>query len=192
LFRVFLFTLMFWAALMTSAHAQSPVVVIGDSRCVGMADVVDDDVLWLAEVGAGHALYWEVRMQLLNMPSDTPVVYMLGVNDLRPAVCVDALTDLISLGFTRVYFATTAPVDDEAAASYGYTVSDAEVRSFNTFVVDNKPRDVRVIDVHEFMNDVDLDTDDGLHFGPEAYELMWSCISRAVYVRTPFEVGYVA
>lgn len=153
-------------------YIPSDYVMIGDSRFVGMQSALPDyeGFVWIDRVGAGNSLFFEHQDDILSLDRDATVIYALGVNDLDPSGCVEALSALVENGFRHVWFVTTAPVDDEKAASYGYTVTNDRIARFNDAVLKNLPQGVGVIDAYSYLLSRGISTMDGLHYEPETYQ----------------------
>lgn len=158
--------------LTEDAVAASNYVMIGDSRFVGMQSALPDyeGFVWIDRVGAGNSLFFEHQDDILSLDRDATVIYALGVNDLDPSGCVEALSALVENGFRHVWFVTTTPVDDEKAASYGYAVTNDRIARFNDAVLKNLPQGVGVIDAYSYLLSRGISTMDGLHYEPETYQ----------------------
>ncbi len=166
--------------LLTCAVAEAnPIVLIGDSRFVGMSMAVDtEDVCWVCESGVGAAYYDTVRDDIARLPRTATVVYNLGVNGLDVYGNLANLADLVSLGFADVVFATVTPVDDENAAAYGYDVTDADVRAYNAAVLAKLPPGVRVIDAHTALWAEGFNASDGLHYDAATSQFLFNLLTR--------------
>ena len=153
---------------------------IGDSRFVGMENSIstDKDICWIDRVGARHGFYWENRDTIASYDKNAIVIYELGVNDLDSGACVAALQDLVCLGFSRVYFSTTAPVDEAKAWTYGYTVTNAQINQFNDEVLANLPVGVGVIDAYYYLATQGIDSSDGIHYNPSTYDLWFGYLMQ--------------
>lgn len=161
-------------ASVVSAKAAKKYLFIGDSRFVGMESCLpeEDHVVWLDRVGVGHSFFFRNIEDIDDYSRDTIVIYELGVNDLDAERCVEALNDLVSLGFEHIWFTTVGPVDEYQTNSYGYEVTNQQIEEFNQEVVENLPPKVGVIDVYHHLLRSGIETEDGLHYMASTY-LEW-------------------
>lgn len=145
---------------------------IGDSRFVGMQNTIstEKDITWIDRVGARHGFYWENHDAIASFDKNAVVVYALGVNDLDSGACLEALQDLVNLGFKKIYFSTTTPINEERAHSYGYTLTNAQIEGFNYEVTSSLPNGVKVIDAYSYLSNIGIESDDGLHYRGSTYE----------------------
>lgn len=168
--------------LAAESYIPSDYVMIGDSRFVGMQAAIPDyaGFTWIDRVGAGSSLFFEYQDDILSLDRNATVIYALGVNDLDPSGCVEALSALVENGFRHVWFVTTAPVDDEKAASYGYAVTNDRIAQFNDAVLQNLPQGIGVIDAYSYLLSRGISTMDGLHYEPETYrDWFWYMMSAS-------------
>lgn len=166
----------------SEAYIQSNYVMIGDSRFVGMQAAIPDyaGFTWIDRVGAGSSLFFEYQDDILSLDRNATVIYALGVNDLDPSGCVEALSALVENGFRHVWFVTTAPVDDDKAASYGYAVTNERIAGYNDAVLQNLPQGIGVIDAYSYLLSRGISTMDGLHYESETYrDWFWYMMSAS-------------
>lgn len=145
---------------------------IGDSRFVGMQQMADtdEDILWIAEVGAGAGWYWDNHYIVSELDRDTVIIYELGVNDLDAGACIKALQDLENIGFRHIYFTSVTPVDEAKCAQYGYTVRNYQIEEFNQIVRKNLPYNVASMDSYEYLLAMGFGTEDGVHYTGYTYQ----------------------
>lgn len=165
------FTLSCLATHASARPAGQTYLFIGDSRFVGMQDIVgsNGNVYWIDRVGAGSELYFEYQEALQNCDRNVVVIYNLGVNDLNADLAVQALTDLSNLGFRHVWFSTVGPVNEEVASSYGYTITNDQIVQFNEQVVANLPSAIGVVDSFYHLWYNGFTATDGLHYDGDTY-----------------------
>lgn len=164
------------------AAISSRYIMIGDSRFVGMQSALPayDGFTWIDRVGAGNSLFFERQDDILSLDRDATVIYALGVNDLDPSRCIEALSTLVENGFRHVWFSTTAPVDEDKAASYGYAVTNERIAGYNDAVLQNLPQGVGVIDAYSYLLSRGIHTRDGLHYEDDTYkDWFWYMMSAS-------------
>ena len=150
---------------------ENKYLFIGDSRFVGMQSSIktDKNITWIDKVGARHDYYWDNLNSIMQSPKDIVIIYELGVNDLDANKCLKVLNNLVNNGFTNVYFLTTTPVDDYIVRTHGYSVNNRQISEFNSKVINNIPKGVKVIDCYSYLQSVGINTDDGLHYTSNTY-----------------------
>ena len=150
---------------------------IGDSRFVGIRDNVSPgNVTFIAKVGEGNSYYNANISSVSALDKNITIVYELGVNDLNSSLCVQNLKDLVSKGFKNIYFATVTPVDEAKAKGYGYSITNAQIASYNSTVTKNLPSGVRVIDCYSFFKSKGFSAPDGLHYDADTYNKWFNYI----------------
>jgi len=163
---------MFYSPPITYAATPYSYCFIGDSRFVGMEQYVetDEDITWITEIGAGQELYWENREYIASLDRDTIIIYELGVNNLDDTNgCINALRDLEALGFNHIYFTSITPVNEDLCFIYGYIETNECIEKFNNVVRSNLPYSAATMYCYEYLNNIGIDTEDGLHYEVETY-----------------------
>jgi len=84
---------------------------------------------------------------------------------------MNVLNDLQQLRFKSVYFVTVSPVNEEVALSYGYTINNEQISLFNQQVLNNLSSNIKVIDAYDYLRYNGIETDDGLHYRSNTYQL---------------------
>jgi hypothetical protein len=184
LLGLFLLPLVLLAGIfVTGRTAEASYLFIGDSRFVGMQSVVatDSSIEWIDKVGAGHRFYWQNRDAIAAHDKNTTVIYALGVNDLDASRCLKALQDLSNLGFKRIYFVATTPIDEAKAHARGYTVTNAQIMKFNADVAAALPPRVYDIDAYAYLLEKGIESNDGLHYQAPTYRQWYTYMMN--YIR---------
>lgn len=140
-----------------------------------MEAAVDDDSIWLAEIGRDADFYSEVRGEIKALPKGTTVIYGLGVNDLYMDAHLKNLADLVKIGHRVIYIGVT-PVNDEGAEDYGYDVRDEHVRRYNKKMLKHLPEGVEYLDGYSYLAKEGFDACDGLHYSPSDYAYLYEFI----------------
>ena len=132
----------------------------------------------------GHAercFYWQNRDAIAAHDKNTTVIYALGVNDLDASRCLKALQDLSNLGFKRIYFVATTPIDEAKAHARGYTVTNAQIMKFNADVAAALPPRVYDIDAYAYLLEKGIESNDGLHYQAPTYRQWYTYMMN--YIR---------
>lgn len=169
----------------TGRFAEKNIIMVGDSRFVGMHNTVGGEAAWIAKVGMG--LSWlksTAAPKLKKMKvSGKAVVFNLGVNDLSEAS--DYISYLNTLGSqlrakgASVYFMTVNPIDNKAAAAKGYSVRNKSVISFNKKVVAGLSG-FGIIDTYDYLVFLSFQTVDGVHYAASTYRAIYDYMKLCI------------
>ena len=170
--------------------SQKQICMVGDSRFVGMHEVVGDrpNITWIAKDGMGHAWYWDNRSEISLLDRDTVIVYELGINSLSPRDGIEALEDIRDLGFYEIYALTLGDVDEVKEASHGYHVTDEQVVDYNYYLKNHLPYGVKLLDSYSALYD-NFYSVDGLHYSGDTYRMWFEMILNEVEGSTDATVG---
>lgn len=158
------------------------VIFIGDSRTVGMNNVVNmsnmSDTYVVAKVGKGYKWYQQTgQYEVANIKNEHPhdkwiYVFNLGVNDLGNIEKYQALIDEMEVDNT-VYTVSVNPVIDSKSRN----VKNNNIERFNEQLqaaADN------YIDTYSYLVTNGFNSSDGLHYGKSTYETIYSLIQKGV------------
>lgn len=155
----------------TQAEIEKSLLYVGDSRTVGMESALNNsNIKYIAEVGKGYNWLLTKQVEIKQTIEENKikfVVFALGVNDLYS---IDSYINLYNtyLADTNVHylFLSVNPVDDAKAKSYGYTVTNADIKTFNDKL--SSVMAENYIDTYSEIKGQIL-TDDGLHYRASTY-----------------------
>ena len=164
---------------------EDKLILIGDSRFMGMKSVVGGKVTWFYQQGEGLAWLKKKVIPKLNKMDvkGKAVVFNLGVNDLWEAS--NYISTLRSLGdklkgrLARVYFMTVNPVQDKKAKKNGYLVKNKQVTAFNETVVKGLTG-FEIIDSYDYLVKNSFKTVDGVHYDADTYRKIYSVLYSSV------------
>ncbi len=166
-------------------YAEGNVILVGDSRFVGMSQTVGGSATWIAAVGEG--LNWlnsTVIPRLKDMDvKGKVVVFNLGVNDIGAvssyvSVLNSLGADLRSRG-AAVYFMTVNPVDEKVEKSHGYSVTNASIVSFDQTMAGSLT-DFGLIDTYDYLAEHGFATVDGVHYAADTYRAIYAVLRDAI------------
>lgn len=172
----------------TGSFPQNKIIMVGDSRFVGMSASVSNSSTWLAKVSMGLSWLKETAApKLLKRKKSNidgwAVVFNLGVNDLGNVnnyiSYMNALGEQLREKGATVYFMTVNPIDDKTAKKKGYEVRNASVISFDKKMAAGL-RGFGIIDTYDELVFEGFSTVDGVHYTADTYRkiysYMYSCI----------------
>lgn len=142
----------------------STFLFVGDSRTVGMSNVVQMNTI--AEVGVGYNFLAAHRSEIISM-ENMNIVFNLGVNDLANLDKYIEFFQQLPEEFTwnnNLYVVSVNPCKGE------YEYMNDDITYFNVQLSDSLPSLVRYIDTNSYLTAVGFDSPDGLHYSAETYE----------------------
>ena len=166
---------------------ENMIILVGDSRTVGMKGTVGGSATWIAKENEGISwLKSTVIPKLKKMEVDQKVVvFNLGVNDL--AQSSNYISVLQSLGETlrrkgaTVYFMTVNPVDEKEEAKNGYSVKNQAIVDFNVKLATNLLQSgFGIIDTYDYLVDHSFSTVDGVHYTGATYKTIYTVLCDAI------------
>lgn len=151
------------------------IIFVGDSRVVGMASMVGG-YYYIAKTSQGYD--WLVNTALAETESamaeypDAPVVFCLGVNDLGDVdAYIDCYQDFMDQYPEKdIYFLSVTPVDNELAASDGYSVQNDQIVAFNDALQEAFPD--QYLDLYYYMQVNGFLATDGVHYDGNTYAMI--------------------
>ena len=184
-------------AQVTEAQQTRQLVIIGDSRTVGMKSAVGkNNNLWSAKVGMG--LSW---MKSTGVPAveasinaNTDVVILMGVNDVRNLSYTSKYISYINkkaaawkaLG-ANVYYVSVNPMVFETK-SYP-DITNSLIESWNTKMQDGLSEDINYIDTYSQVLGK-LSSKDGIHYNKSSYKLIYSLINQGIILDKALDEEY--
>ena len=174
-------------AQVTAEQATRQLVIIGDSRTVGMKSAVGKNAnVWSAKVGMG--LSWMKKTGVPAVESainaNTDVVILMGVNDVRSLSYTGKYTDYINekaaawtaLG-ANVYYVSVNPMAFETKAYPGIT--NDLIESWNTRMQQGLSENVKYIDTYSTMLG-NVQSKDGIHYNKTTYQTIYTLINQGI------------
>ena len=164
---------------------ENMMILIGDSRFMGMKNVVGGKAVWIYQQGEGLAWLKEKVIPKLNKMNvkGKAIVFNLGVNDLWEAS--NYIKTLCSLGdklkgrLARVYFMTVNPVQDKKAKKNKYRIKDKQVTEFNSTVARGLTG-FEIIDSYDYLMKNTFKTVDGVHYDADTYRKIYTVLYSSV------------
>ena len=152
----------------------SDFVFIGDSRTVGVGQVLDLDTI--AEVGVGYSFLMAHYDQILGLENKN-IVFNLGVNDLAH---VDEYIEFFQRLPEDFCFDNHIYVVSVNPTSGSYASMNGDIDYFNVQLSDSLPSTCKWIDTCSFLREAGFGTVDGLHYDNQTYELIANLIYNNV------------
>ncbi len=146
---------------------------VGDSRTVGMEEAMgEDNCLYIAAPGEGYDWFVSSGLPALteamaSLP-DAPVIFNLGVNDYdNLELYMDLYQELMEdYPDTSFFFLSVNPIDPARCDN----ITNEEIGDFNAHL--RNLRDEAYIDSYTYIMVNEISTTDGIHYSPEAYQLI--------------------
>ncbi len=170
--------------------AESQVIIVGDSRCVGMYNTVKGSATWYAKTNEGLSwlqnTVWKKEWKKLKKidMNGRVVVFNLGVNDLGNAssyvTTLNSYGEQIIAKGGSVYFMTVNPVDEAEEANHGYTVKNSQIVTFNQTLASGLSSDFGFINTYDYLAENGFKTVDGVHYTGDTYKVIYSLLSSVV------------
>lgn len=169
----------------TSSNEQShnKYVLVGDSRFVGQEQTgnKNSNSTYIAKVGEGLNYLKNVESTMKKYDNkNTAYVINMGVNDLYNANnYVKYINNLAKTYKGDIYFLSVNPVDEAKEKSYGYSVTNAQIKNFNS-TMKNNLKNVKFLDSYSYLKNNGYETTDGIHYTSSTYKKIYNYINRAV------------
>lgn len=170
------------SATETTNDARTAYVFIGDSRTVGMDNVVHmsdmDDTFVIAKVGMG-AKWWQETgsLELHKLRTENTqynkwvYIFNLGVNDLGNVETYKGIIDNLEKEAT-VYFISINPTVDEVKG-----VQCASIEKFNEII---EPVCDNYIDSYSYLKYKGYYAKDGMHYDKATYQTLYKFIDESI------------
>lgn len=149
-------------------------VFVGDSRTVGMGQVLDLETI--AEVGVGYSFLQAHYNEILEL-EDCNIVFNLGVNDLSH---VDEYIEFFQRIPEEFAFDNHLYVVSVNPTSGPYASMNADIDYFNVQLSDSLPSTIKWIDTCSFLREAGFGSPDGLHYDQQTYETIANLIYNNV------------
>ena len=150
---------------------------VGDSRTVGLGNVMGISKKCIAKVGEGHNWYLttaekKLKKVLKKNPKAT-IILNFGVNDhVNVTKYIKSYKKLISdWPEANIYFMSVNPIDSKYTAGY---VSNAKINKFNKKLKAAFPQ--RYIDTNSYLKKKGFKTVDGLHYTAATYKKIYNYV----------------
>ena len=164
---------------------ENTMILIGDSRFMGMKSVVGGKAAWICQQGEGLVWLKEKVIPKLNKMDvkGKAIVFNLGVNDLWEASSyistLRSLGDKLKGRLARVYFMTVNPVQDKKANKNKYLVKNEQVTQFNSTVTRGLTG-FEIIDSYDYLVKNSFNTVDGVHYDADTYRKIYAVLCSFV------------
>ncbi len=136
-------------------------IFVGDSRTVGMSDIIDDNATVIAKTGQGYDWLVNTADNTIRaaLQDKTVLFFNLGVNDLDNAdKYIDYLHSLQSdFPTLQIFYISINPVKNTV-------VTNAQIEAFNKKVCN---AGFSFIDINTYLQTTGFQTTDGLHYTAE-------------------------
>lgn len=146
----------------------SDVIVLGDSRMVGMDEDVSSAATFIAKVSMGYKWMMDTAIPQAEAKGGSPNAYVFnfGINDMYN---VDRYISALNAFASRhpddlVYYMSVNPVDEARAAAYGYSDKNSSVVSFNDKMRRSLSDNIIYIDSYSWMMTNGFSASDGIHY----------------------------
>lgn len=172
----------------TGSFVQNKIIMVGDSRFVGMSASISNSSTWIAKISMGLSWLQETAAPKLlkRKPANIDgwaVVFNLGVNDLGNVnnyiSYMNGLGEELRAKGATVYFMTVNPIDDKTAKKKGYQVRNASVIDFNKKMVAGL-RGFGIIDTYDELVFDGFSTVDGVHYTADTYRKIYSYMYKYI------------
>lgn len=152
---------------------------VGDSRTVGMAAALDEQIDYHAQNGSSISYLLSLDDRIRSSGSDC-IVIGFGVNDLNDAEDYADYANTLGRQLDKpVYFLTVNPVNEDMAARNGYHIKNSSIDEFNK-TIESLAEDYSVIDTNGFMQMAGFNTLDGLHYDKDTYIMIYNYVMRQI------------
>ena len=164
---------------------ENMMILIGDSRFMGMKSVIGGKATWLYQQGEGLAWLKAKVIPKLNKMNvkGKAIVFNLGVNDLWEASnyvsTLRSLGDKLKSRQARVYFMTVNPVQDKKAKKNKYLVKNKQIMEFNN-TVSKGLTGFEIIDSYDYLVKNSYKTVDGVHYDADTYRKIYTALYNSV------------
>lgn len=149
-------------------------VFVGDSRTVGMGQVLNLDTI--AEIGVGYSFLAAHREEILEYEGKN-IVFNLGVNDLAH---IDDYIEFFQRLPEEFCFDNNIYVVSVNPTSGSYSSMNGDIDYFNVQLSDSLPSTCKWIDTCSFLREAGFGSPDGLHYDQQTYELIANLIYNNV------------
>lgn len=174
-------------AQVTAEQAARQLVIIGDSRTVGMQSAVGKNSnVWSAKVGMGLAWMKNVGVPSVetSINENTDVVILMGVNDVRSLSVTDKYVSYIndkaatwtSKG-ANVYYVSVNPMAFETKSYPGIT--NSLIEKWNTRMQQGLSENVHYIDTYSQVLG-NVSSKDGIHYNKSTYKTIYNLINQGI------------
>ena len=174
-------------AAVTEAQQSRQLVIIGDSRTVGMKSAVGkNNNLWSAKVGMGLSWMKNTGVPAVetNINANSDVVILMGVNDVRSlsytkkyiSYLNDKAAEWTALG-ANVYYVSVNPMVFESDAYAG--INNDLISAWNAKMQAGLSSDISYIDTYSQVLGK-LGSRDGIHYNNKSYKLIYELINQGI------------
>lgn len=180
-------------AAISTAPPQSEktqMIFVGDSRTVGLQQVVGGDATYIGKVGEGCAWFTRKAIKKLEKELDAfptaTVVLNFGINDLGNIN--DYITAyhqlMVRYPLARFFVVSIHPVEQKLAKSYGYSVTNQQIQAFNGQM--KQVFAANYVDTYSYLMGTGAiqprgkSTVDGIHYTAEGYQMIYQYIESQI------------
>lgn len=171
----------------TNPSSATATIFVGDSRTVGMCSAVSLKASEKCVAKTSQGLTWlkntaqtEVNTILNGNPNTVyNIVIYLGVNDLyNKSSYVTTFNNLATTWSKHnVVIVSVTPVDEAKEQTYGYSVKNSDITSFNSTVKNGINSSIDYCDIYGSLT---FSTSDGVHYTNSTYQAIYSKINECL------------
>ncbi len=156
-------------------------IFVGDSRTVGMESAVSNSkTLYIGKVSMGYS--WlkstasESLKDALNKKPTAKVIMGFGINDLGNISNYIAYYKTLIKSYPKAsfYFMSVNPVNESKAKKNGYSVTNSQIKSFNSKLKEAFPS--QYLDTYSYLNKNSFSTSDGIHYTSATYKKLYDYV----------------
>ena len=198
---IWIIVLLIWIVFgvtFVKADDKEPVLIIGDSRCVGMSQY-NDSYYWACKVGASCSL---VNNDLILGSCDRndlgtsdivsgvsklgikKIVYCLGVNNpYESDKAIATIKSLKNKTGCKVYYLACMPGVSSKASEHGMTIDNNQIKAFNAKVKKGIKGYAKYLSAYKYIIKIDnwsSHTSDGVHYDSYLYKKVLKFIKRKI------------
>ncbi len=154
-------------------------IFVGDSRTVGMESAVSNSkTLYIGKVSMGYSWLKSTAStslkDALNKKPTAKVIMGFGINDLGNISNYIAYYKTLIKSYPNAsfYFMSVNPVENSKAKKYGYTVTNSQIKSFNSKLKEAFPS--QYLDTYNYLKKDGYSTSDGIHYTAATYKKLYN------------------
>ena len=123
----------------------------------------------------------ELRIVLRQYPTSS-VVLRMGVNDMGNIENYISLYRNLMIEFpsARFYMESVTPVNKKLAVASGYSVTNTQIKNFNSFLQSAFP--TQYLDSYRYLLNNNGKTVDGIHYTPDTYRKIYTFLDASVLI----------
>lgn len=169
---------------------QTELIFVGDSRTVGLQQVIGGEAKYIGKVGEGYSWFTKKAMGKLEKELEAypaaRVVLNFGINDLGNIGSYIAAYRQLMVNYPSASFSIVSihPVEQKLAKSFGYSVTNQQIQAFNAQMRQAFPGNY--VDTYSYLmgsgaiQSKGKSTVDGIHYTAEGYQTIYQYIESQI------------